>query len=690
MASLSGTVCIEGSKKGLAGAMVKAVFSSDEVFYTISDAQGHFQFDDLKPGQWKLVAMKEDYHQRTAKRKLNENDNKKITINLIPVEIMSWNTDEFNNLHQAAPLLKSEIKKKFGLKIPIEVYVQDPYVAKQAKQDPDPRISKRKEWKSLNTIWVPCEPDLMRGPTNSRIAVVDYDGDTNKLEDPVEWDNKLRRFYIKHKKDKVWLTADHSDTPQFHQVNIWAIVQSIIDMYEETWIMGRSAPWAFEGNRLILVPHAGETRNAYYDRNSKSIQFYYFHSNGKKVYTCLSHDIIAHETGHAMLDGLRPLYLENSSLQTAAFHEFIADLTAILSALLNNELRWEVAKESEGDLAKDEIISSLAEEFGYYSYGRPYLRTAQDQRSIADVQEDKSPYEWSQVLTGAMFDILKEIMAIRKTTPRSDGRMPKIKEALMNATNRFRRVAFQPLDYLPPVDVQFDDYVRAVLRADEIVDPLDEYGYRAAMETIFKKRGFNLDVDDSPERLGLYAYDIDRLSRSKTDAYHFINENRRQLCIPMEQDISVVDLYRTAKTVMGGGKLPREIVIQYMWREDVELKGTKFGALEGEYVPLLCGGTLVFDSRGNVLSWQRKPGSGKMETGVRLRGHCKEEQEKGIQRRDLLLNYLQDLVSGGAVGLEGKDRPDAVGLELPMVASHGSDGSLRLHMTPYLRHWAEK
>ena len=47
-------------------------------------------------------------------------------------------------------------------------------------------------------------------------------------------------------------------------------------------ILGRSAPWAFEGNRIILVPHAGETQNAYYDRNSKSIQFYYFHSNGKR------------------------------------------------------------------------------------------------------------------------------------------------------------------------------------------------------------------------------------------------------------------------------------------------------------------------------------------------------------------------------------------------------------------------
>ena len=121
---------------------------------------------------------------------------------------------------------------------------------------------------------------------------------------------------------------------------------------------------------------------------------------GNEFDTCLSHDIIAHETGHAILDGLRPLYLENSSLQTAAFHESIADLTAIMAALLNNELRWEVAKESEGDLSKDQIISSLAEEFGYYSYGREYLRTAQDQRTIRQVKGETSPYEWSAGFNG--------------------------------------------------------------------------------------------------------------------------------------------------------------------------------------------------------------------------------------------------------------------------------------------------
>ncbi len=594
--------------------------------------------------------------------------------------VQQWNLTEFRNLHQAGQFLSTDNKKTLGLLMPVDVYVQDPHVAESNQE------------LALNEIWVECEPELMAGPTNARIAVVDYDADTNKLADPAQWDPKNRRFVFERNKEKVPITREHQDVPQFHQVNVWAIIQSVLDMYEATWVLGRSAPWAFEGNRLIVVPHAGYLANAFYSRGSKSLQFYYFGPAAKRVYTCLSHDIIAHETGHAILDGLRPLFFENSSVQTAAFHEFIADLTAIMISLLNNNLRWEVAKVTEGDLSKDTIIAALAEEFGHYATGRPHLRSATNEKTMDKVRGTTSPYPWSEVMTGAMWDILSGMFAKYRAKPKeSTGKLPSDKEALLWAVNRFRRAAFQPLDFLPPADVQFSDYARAVLRADELVDPVDEDDHRGLLREVFDKRGIDYaDDEDQTERLYLYAYDIDRVSRSRTDAYHFLHENRRQLCIPADQDVSVVDLYRTDKTIMGGGRLPREIVLQYAWREDVPLKGSQFGRLNGETLSMICGGTLIFDERGNVLHWVRKPGSGAQTiSGGRRRSYCGAEHEKGLQRRKQFLGYVASGVGRGLVGLADRDRPEEIDARPPIVAQRAEDGTLRLQTTPHLRHWTE-
>ncbi len=601
-------------------------------------------------------------------------------------EFVAWGVDEFSSLYQASAFLPNDVKERLGLVIPVDVYLQDPHVAKENKGIDFAEINLR------------CEPDLMDGPTSARIAVVDYDADTDKLEKPAKWDAKARGFVFDYKGKLEPITRNRCSEFQFHQVNVWAIIQSILDIYEETWVLGRSAPWAFEGNRLIVVPHAGYMANAFYDRRSKSIQFYYFGANDKRVYTCLTHDIIAHESGHAILDGLRPGYIEDSSLQTTAFHEFVADLTAIVSALLNNKLRWTVATEFPNNLSPDpiaaslEIVSSLAEEFSLYAMNRPYLRSAESKNTVTALIKDgnSNPYDWSEVLTGAMFDIFKEMFAKYLVKELKSTKPPTAKQALLFAVNRFRRLALQPLDFLPPYDVQFSDYAKAVLQADQLVDPVDKDCYRDLIRGCFKKRGIACpDKKEEQDRPHFYAYDIERVSRSRTDAYHFLNENRRQLCIPPEQDISVINLYQTDKTVIGEGKLPREVVLQYGWREDLDLAGSNLGPLAGTTASLLCGGTLVFDNRGNILSWIRKPGTGTQHS-QRQRKYCALEQAKGEQRKKELGNYIKGRAEQGYVGLVERVRTDEIDTRPPVMACRREDGTVRLEVTPHLRHWKKE
>jgi len=95
---------------------------------------------------------------------------------------------------------------------------------------------------------------------------------------------------------------------------------------------------------------------------------------------------------------------------------------------------------------------------------------------------------------------------------------------------------------------------------------------------------------------------------SRTSAYGYIHANREALHIPAKVDV-FVEVY-AAERRRNDRRLPRDIIVQYLWKETVSLDDPNldFGPLKGEEVPLLCGGTLVFDENSNFLYWVTKPG----------------------------------------------------------------------------------
>ncbi len=671
--------------------------------------------------------------------------------------------DVMTNLYQVYRFLDKETRQRVGLMLKIPVFIQDPMVAME-----NPTLG-------IQGIQVRLEAGLGDGPTSARIAVVDFNGDSQTLRQPITWEKDESWFRMPSDagQDAGFMLPDAppdiSDeekpekylpeyrqfistvlkNPYYHQMNVWAVVQRVLEFYEEPSALGRPVPWGFDGNRLLVVPHAGYGENAFYDQHSKSLQFYYFGDQTEPGYTCLSHDIIAHETGHAILDGIRPLYNQLSSVQTSAFHEFIGDLTAILLALFNNDIRRFIAKTTEGRLNEAHVLADIAEQFGKEVEGRAYLRTAFSPLKMNDkeIVDSLSPHQISQVLTGAMYDILVGIatkhleknLAIEaalkagKGTPVQVGTRDKVTpaKALWWAADRFRRVALQPLDLCPPCDIQFLDYARAVLRNDVLTNPVDEQGYRPLMLDVFHERGLCPCAYKSGKELpkdcrfldalkgddvNLECFEIESISRSRTAAYYFLNNNRALLFIPPHQDFVVADLYETNKFGAAAERLPHEVVIVYTWQELVFLEndpvnGLAFGKWNGQSVNMTCGGTLVFDDRGNLRSWFHKPGTEHIapaeEKDIRRRkaaweanpnnpeNRKKKNQihkqdlaglaslEIGRERRRSLRAYLSTLIQRGLVGLPQPENL-FMGTMTPVMALE-EGGVVRFESTPHLR-----
>jgi hypothetical protein len=177
-----------------------------------------------------------------------------------------------DSLYQVYHFLGKRTLKRVGLMMEIPVFIKDPLVALE-----NPLLG-------IQEISVRLEDGLFDGPTSARVAVVDFNSNTQTLTDPVVWDADQGWFYIPRDNTQLdeieWLPEAPRDisrvkdpekyhqeyadfiektvrNPYFHQLNVWAVVQRVLEFYEEEQALGRPVPWGFDGNRLIVLPHAG-------------------------------------------------------------------------------------------------------------------------------------------------------------------------------------------------------------------------------------------------------------------------------------------------------------------------------------------------------------------------------------------------------------------------------------------------
>lgn len=376
---------------------------------------------------------------------------------------------------------------------------------------------------ALPVRWEKLQP----GPIGAYVEVIDVDPSSECVYDPVN----LQDIHI-IARDGL---APSEGSPQFHQQMVYAVVMKTIANFERA--LGREILWAprtqdEQGrylpreeryvSRLRLYPHALREANAYYSPNKKAILFGYFNAPtgddlqdlpGGMVFTCLSHDIIAHETTHAILDGIHRRLLEPTNGDMLAFHEAFADIVAIFQHFTLPGLVLDQIRHTRGDLRLHNFLASLAIQFGRATKHGDALRNAlgqfdkEGQRLPPDpskLARTTEPHDRGAILVAAVFDAFLGIYSsrvedLRRIATGGTGILPKgdihpdlanrFADEAIKTAQRVLTICIRALDYLPPVDITFGDYLRALITADAELVPDDPQRYRVAFIEAFRKRG---------------------------------------------------------------------------------------------------------------------------------------------------------------------------------------------------------
>lgn len=472
----------------------------------------------------------------------------------------------------------------------------------------DPVVIQYKDLQPTETILV--EDDVfLDGPVSPRVAVLDFEPDVGALAPPATHVAPKGRATIGGYEIAHPVTAGEPDVDRVAAaVSVFGAVHKTIKLFEEQDALGRRVSWAFGAPQLLVVPRAGEMANAYYERESHSLQFFRFHDPidaRRWIYTCNSQDIVAHEASHALLDGIAPDLYSAISPESLAIHEAVADLGALLVSLRCRDLTARVLSMTGGSIENSNAFSSLAEEFGgALDRERGYLRNLNNHNTMRDFPDDE-PHDLSTVLSGSFYTLLNrtydELRRQRKTNAGLDPHLVSDAEAtfveqsaatqrsqlspsqpsdfgrdvkaLFVAGERLKRTLLRGLDYLPPGDVNFADLARAVLASDEASHP-ESSTQREWLTDEFVTRGIvsspdDLDVETNFSHSALRGLDVEELVASDFAAYAFAQRNTEWLKIPADTPFEVRPRLDVTKKYFpkGGSGFLREVLFKVSWSE---------------------------------------------------------------------------------------------------------------------------
>jgi len=386
----------------------------------------------------------------------------------------------------------------------------------------DPSVSDRVG--GVATVKVPYEK-LAAGPVGSLFDVRCDKAPPPLKAEPLDLDNPL-----------ILLSSGVTPSPSDGRVHLQMVYAICSVTYAEfKRALGRDISWATDApatgpHRLIVRPFGFRGRNAGYSREGGDLSFGFFKAGAAPagftvpsglICTSLSHDIIAHETTHALLDGLRASFLLPTNVDVAAFHEGFADLVALFLHFSYAEVVEQAIREAHVNSSRLSLLTDLAREFGYTRNKAgtdTALRSGIDVAGIAAFDSDippgtaggpvcydpaLEPHKLGSVLVSAVFEAFMTVVR-RKTDrffriaglePRAFGRDP-LSEPLVKAlageasevAGQFLGICIRAIDYCPPADMELGEYLRALITADGDLERSDKWGFREALMRSFRRR----------------------------------------------------------------------------------------------------------------------------------------------------------------------------------------------------------
>jgi hypothetical protein len=390
----------------------------------------------------------------------------------------------------------------------------------------DPSLAQRLDTATFNEICIgiPWEP-LGAGPVGEYLEVVDYDPASGVFYHPVNLDNP-------HLIAQDGLSPSESN-PQYHQQMVYAVAMTTIRHFERA--LGRVALWADRRvkresggyvrqfvRRLRIYPHALRDRNAYYSPAKKALLFGYFpvtakdkyNTPGTLVFSCLSHDVIAHEVTHALLDGVHPRFNEASNLDVLAFHEAFADIVALFQHFSYPAVLESQISRTRGDLHSENLLGQLAQQFGRATGRGGALRDALGEE-IDGKWTARQPdahlldrtigaHARGALLVAAVFraflliyraqtaDLFRIATSGTGTLPEGEIHPDLTRRLAMEAArcaDRVLQMCIRAIDYCPPVDISFGSFLRGIVTADLDFAPDDRASYRLVFVESFREWG---------------------------------------------------------------------------------------------------------------------------------------------------------------------------------------------------------